>query len=178
MATCFALLRAINLGGRNAVAMADLRDFILRLGFEGVQTLLQTGNIVFQSDGRSGAALEQLLEAEASKRLRLETAFFVRSGREWRGVIARNPFRKEAKRDPAHLLVMFLKDAPHVQDVQALQSAITGPEVVRAVGKQLYVVYPDGIGRSRLTNAVIEKALATRGTGRNWNTVLKLGALA
>jgi uncharacterized protein (DUF1697 family) len=175
--TCIALLRAINLADHNAVRMADLREFLTRLGFGDVQTVLQTGNLVFQDDGRTGAQLEQLLETEARKRLKLETDFFVRTAIEWRAVIARNPFPQEAKRDPAHLVVMFLKDAPETKDVKALQAAITGREVVRAVGKHLYIVYRDGIGRSRLTNAVIEKNIHTRGTGRNWNTVVKLGAL-
>ena len=73
---------------------------------------------------------------------------------------------------------MCLKAAPPPEAVAALQGSIAGRELVRAVGRQAYVVYPDGIGRSRLTNAVIEKRLGTRGTGRNWNTVLKLAALA
>jgi len=175
--SCIALLRAINLGGHNAVSMSDLREFLTRLGFGDVQTVLQTGNLVFQDDRRTGAQLETLLETEAKKRLKLETDFFVRTATEWQAVIARNPFPKEAKRDPAHLVVMFLKDAAEAKDVKALQAVITGREVVRAAGKHLYVVYRDGIGRSRLTNAVIEKNIHTRGPGRNWNTVLKLGAL-
>ena len=88
--------------------------------------------------------------------------------------MARNPFAAEAKRDPGHLLVMFLKLAPEIKNVEALQAAIVGPEIVRADGAQLYAVYPDGVGRSRLTHGLIEKKLGTRGTGRNWNTVLKL----
>jgi len=128
--------------------------------------------------GERPPTLERLLEAEAEKRLALKTDFFVRTAKEWEGVVAHNPFRKEAMRDPGHLVVMFLKDAPSVTGVKALQKAITGREVVRAAGKHLYIVYPDGIGRSRLTNALIDKQLGTRGTGRNWNTVLKLAALA
>ena len=62
--------------------------------------------------------------------------------------------------------------------MRALQAAITGPEVVRADGAHAYIIYPDGVGRSRLTHALIERKLGTRGTGRNWNTVLKLAALA
>jgi len=157
--------------------MAELRELVTRLGFRDVRSLLQTGNLVFQSDGRAAAQLERLLEIEAKKRLRLETAFFVRTGQEWRSVIARNPFPKEAERDPARLVVMFLKDAANAGSVKGLQAAINGPEVARAAGKHLYIVYPDGIGRSRLTNAIIEKKLGTSGTGRNWNTVVKLAAL-
>jgi uncharacterized protein (DUF1697 family) len=173
-----ALLRAVNLGPHQQVAMPDLRNLLTRLGFEEPRTLLNSGNLVFRSDGRSGAALEDLLEAEAEKQLGLRTDFFVRTATEWAAVIAANPFPDEAERDPGHLLVMFLKDAPAATDVTALRAAITGPEIIRAEGKQAYIVYPDGIGRSRLTNTLIEKKLGSRGTGRNWNTVLKLAALA
>src|SRR6266581_983263 len=170
-----ALLRGINVGGHKRVAMSDLRDLLTQLGFMDARSLLQSGNLVFRSNARTGVNLERLLEAE--KRLGLRTDFLVRSAEEWKAVVARNPFPDEAERDPAHLLVVFLKDAPDGKNVEALQAAITGPEIVRAVGRQAYIVYPSGIGRSRLTSTLIEKKLATRGTGRNWNTVLKLGAL-
>jgi uncharacterized protein (DUF1697 family) len=176
--TYLALLRAINLPRYKQVAMADLRDLLTHLGFVDPRSLLQSGNLVFRSGARSGAQLERVLQAEAANRLALETDFFVRTAAEWRSVIAHNPFRKEAERDPGHLVVMFLKDAPDAKEVKALRDAITGSEVVRVAGRHAYLVYPDGIGRSRLTNALIEKRLGTRGTGRNWNTVLKLGALA
>jgi len=175
--TYVALLRAINLPHHKQVAMADLRDLLTQLGFVDPRSLLQSGNLLFRSGARSGAQLERLLEKEAASRLALETDLFVRSAAEWQSVIAHNPFRKEAERDPARLVVIFLKDAPSAKAVRALQVAITGPEVVRASGRHAYIVYPNGTGRSRLTNALIEKHLGTRGTGRNWNTVLKLGAL-
>jgi len=172
-----ALLRAVNLPSHNKVGMADLKKLLGDLGFEDVQSLLQSGNLVFGSEGRTGAQLETLLEAAAKARRGLDTDFFVRTAGEWRTVIANNPFPEEAERDPGHLLVMFLKEEPDPKDVIALQEAITGREVVRAKGRHAYLVYPDGIGRSRLTNVLIERKLGTRGTGRNWNTVLKLGAL-
>jgi uncharacterized protein (DUF1697 family) len=134
--------------------------------------------LLFQCPSRACASLERLLEVEAQKHLNLDTTFFVRTAEEWHAAIDRNPFPAEAQRDPSHLLVMFLKDEVEAKDVKALQAAITGREIVRGDGRQLYAVYPDGIGRSRLTNAAIEKKLGTAGTGRNWNTVLKLGAQA
>jgi uncharacterized protein (DUF1697 family) len=178
LSTHVALLRAINLPAHNKVTMSDLRDLLAQLGFGDPRSLLQSGNLVFQSPTRTGAALERFLEAEAQKRLGLSTDFMVRTAREWDTVVAHNPFTDEAKRDPAHLLVMFLKDAPDAQAVKLVNAAITGREIVRADGKHAYIVYPDGVGRSRLTTAIIEKKLGTRGTGRNWKTVLKLGALA
>jgi uncharacterized protein (DUF1697 family) len=159
------------------VAMSELRDLFKRLGFAGAQSLLQSGNLVFQSDQPADASLENLLSVETEKHLNVSIEYFVRSREEWETVVAVNPFPKEAKRDPGRLVVMFLKDAPKPTDVKALQSAIQGPETARCHGKQLYVHYPAGMGKSKLTHALIEKKLGTRGTGRNWNTVLKLAAL-
>jgi len=166
-----ALLRAVNVAGHKAVAMADLRELLTQLGFSDARSLLQSGNLVFNAQKRPTADLERLLETEAATRLALTTDFFVRTGDEWKAIVANNPFRNEAKSDPSHLVVALLKKEC---DVQPLQAAISGREVVRADGRHLYIVYPDGIGRSRLTNALIEKKLGTRATARNWNTVLRL----
>jgi uncharacterized protein (DUF1697 family) len=171
-----ALLRGINVGGRNMVAMSQLRDLLKALALNGAQSLLQSGNLVFDSAQKTGAPLERLLEVETSKRFDVTVDYLVRRADEWEKLVARNPFPDEAERDPSHLLVICLKTAPHAKDIKALQAAIKGPEIIRADGKQLYVVYPEGIGRSKLTTTLIENTLRTRGTGRNWNTVLKLAA--
>jgi uncharacterized protein (DUF1697 family) len=178
MTTYIALLRAVNLAGRNRVSMSDLCELAATLGLLDARTLLQSGNLVFRSTVSSADALERLLQDAAARELNVSTEFFVRSTAEWKAVIAANPFPAEAKRDPGHLLVMALKDAPARGAVAALQQAIKGREVVRAKGREAFITYPDGVGRSRLTNALIEQKLGTRGTARNWNTVLKLGAIA
>lgn len=176
MATFIALLRGINVAGHRMVSMADLRGLLGDLGFSNPRSLLQSGNLVFAAVGTCGE-LETRLEREAAARLGLQTDFIVRDAGTWKRVVARNPFPQMASDDPAHLVVMFLKEAPAGADVEALRGAITGREAVAADGRQLYVTYPDGIGRSRLTGLSIEKALGTRGTARNWNTVRKLAAL-
>lgn len=178
MTLYIALLRAVNLAGYKQVAMADLRDLLAKLGFADVRSLLQSGNLAFRGKARATAPLERLLEEETKKRLALETDFFVRTAEEWKEVIARNPFPKEAERDPGRLIALFLKGTADAVQVKALQAAIKGPEIARGGGRQAYIFYPDGMGRSRLTVALIEKQLGSRATGRNWNTVLKLGALA
>jgi uncharacterized protein (DUF1697 family) len=178
MAIYISLLRGINLGGRRKVAMADLRQLCTDIGLANPQTLLNSGNLLFESGKGSPLQLEHLLEAEAKKRLGLATEFFVRTPREWAAVIAGNPFTKEARSDPGHLLVVFLKDRVGPKEVASLQKSVIGPEVVRGTGKQVYITYPDGAGQSRLTSALIDAKLGTRGTGRNWNTVLKVGTLA
>ena len=172
-----ALLRGVNVGGHAPVAMADLRAMATGLRFTGVTTLLQSGNLVFAGSARATGALELLLERTARERLDLETELFVRTASEWRRLVAANPFEREAKGDPARLFVMLLKDAPSETAVRRLRASITGPEAVRAADRRLYLSYPAGIGRSRLTGALIERTLGTRGTARNWNTVRKLAAL-
>jgi uncharacterized protein (DUF1697 family) len=173
-----ALLRAVNLAGHGAVAMSSLRAFLADLGFTHARTLLQSGNVLFESNAGDGTGLEQRLESEAANRLGLRTTFFVRTVAEWVALIAANPFQEEAVRDPGHLVAMCLKTPPTLAAVTALQAAIKGPELVRAGNRHVYITYPAGIGKSRLTTAVIERALGGPGTGRNWNTVLKLAALA
>jgi uncharacterized protein (DUF1697 family) len=174
--THIALLRGVNLAGRRSVAMADLRAFAEALGFAEVRTLLNSGNLVFRSDAQSSADLERLLESECEQQLGLHTDFHVRSAKEWRDMIARNPFAAEAKRDPARLIMFCLKRPPGASAFKALQAAVIGSERVMGYGRHAYIYYPDGQGRSKLTVAMIDKAIGA-GTGRNWNTVTKLSAL-
>jgi len=178
MPVYLALLRAVNVGGAGRLAMSDLRDFFAAQGFAGAQTLLQTGNVVFRSVAPAGTELEQHLRREAKLRLGLDTDFLIRSAEEWAGVIAANPFPHEARHDPGHLLVTALPSAPEPQSIAVLQSAIRDREQVQAHGRHLYITYPDGIGRSRLTAALVTAKIGMSGTSRNWNTVLKLAALA
>jgi uncharacterized protein (DUF1697 family) len=172
-----ALLRGINVGGHNKVAMSDLRALCEKLHLADVKSVLQSGNLVFRCDRQTDADLESLLEKETAKRLGVSADYIVRSGDELARVVARNPFSKEAKDDPSHLLVMFLKAAPRAGVVETLRAGIKGRETVADDGKQLYMVYPDGIGPSKLTGTLIERILGTKGTARNWNTILKLLSL-
>jgi uncharacterized protein (DUF1697 family) len=173
-----ALLRGVNVGGNKMVAMADLRALLTRLGFDEVQSVLQSGNLVFVSRGasRSCAALESHLEKEVAKALGLKADFHVRTGEEWQSVIAGNPFRAEAVSDPSHLLVSFFKAPLIAANVKALQAAITGPERLHAEGRHLYMTFPEGMGNSKAA-VLVDRKLAARGTARNWNTVLKLATL-
>jgi uncharacterized protein (DUF1697 family) len=175
MTTYIALLRGVNLAGNNMVAMADLRALVARAGFSDVKTLLQSGNLVFCGARQATAKLERQLEAALEKRLGLNVEIHVRTADEWTAVIAANPFGAEAKKDPGHLLVTCFKAPLDKANVAALQAAITGPEILHADGRHLYMVFPDGVGNSK-ANRIIDKKLAARGTARNWNTVLKLAA--
>jgi len=178
MPTYVGLLRAVNLGGGTQVRMEALRTLLENSGLENVRTLLQSGNVVFQSAAVSGSELEGSLSEKIARTFRVKTELFLRSAAEWKTVIAGNPFPREAREDPAHLLVMVLRGSPGKAEWNALDGAIRGRERVRGSGRHAYLVYPDGIGRSKLTTALIEAKLGTTGTARNWNTVLKLAQAA
>ena len=158
------------------VPMAELRALLEGMGLGGVKTLLQSGNVIFSGEAKDAAMLEQKLEAAAKKKFGRAIEFFVRDAATWKKIVAGNPFAGEAKRDPSHLVVLCLKEAPGKEALAALKAAIVGREVFRPGERCLYISYPDGIGTSKLTNAVIDRKLGLSGTARNWNTVLKIAA--
>jgi uncharacterized protein (DUF1697 family) len=176
MSEWIALLRGVNLGNRR-LSMTDLRAFAEEVGFERPRTLLQSGNLVFASPSAAKAAgLERRLEAAAADRLGFPVEFHLRTPVEWRAMIAANPFPDAARDGPGRFVLLALKDAPGKAAVAALKAAHRGPEMFEARGRHVYVVYPEGQARSRLTPALLDRHLG-RGTGRNWNTVLKLAAM-
>ena len=174
MASKIALLRGVNLGKARRVAMAEVRAAFESLDWRGVRSLGQSGNLVFEAGGADGE-----LETAAEKALAgigLTTEVIVRGGAEWRAMMAANPFVDEALADPAHLVVMVLKSDPR-PDAEAAMAAVPGKERAKVLGREAFIVYPDGIADSRLIGAALDKALGAHGTGRNWNTVVKLAAL-
>ena len=170
------LFRAINVGGRSTVAMSDLRAMAARLGLCGPRTLLQSGNVVVSTDATDLRALEASIEDAARADLGVETRVIVRSADQWAALVAALPFPEFARENPSHLLVMPLRDAPAAPAEATLRAAIVGREEVAVRGTTAYLVYPDGIGRSKLTATVVERHLGTIGTGRNWTTVTRIAA--
>ena len=175
MNTYIALLRGVNVGGNRKIAMADLRAMLAGMGFSGVHTVLQSGNIVFRSTQKPSAAM---LESETEKVLGLKTRYFLRTAKEWRAILDANPFSEMAKDDPSHLLVFLLDGKPSAAALKSLAGAIKGKEKIHGAGTHLYATFPDGIADSKLTNPLMDRQLGVIGTGRNWNTAAKLAALA
>jgi uncharacterized protein (DUF1697 family) len=172
-----ALLRAVNVGGHDKIAMADLRELAATLGFGDVETLGQSGNMVLSGDD-TAEQIASRLEDAAKAKLSLSTNFIVRSAAVWRHLIDANPFPNDSKRDPSQWLAMPMLGLPATDGLASLQKTIQGAERVAIDQDTLYAVYPDGIGRSKLTLGLIEKTLGVRTTARNWNTVQKLAVLA
>lgn len=164
-----ALLRAINVGGTGKLPMAELCALCGDLGFKNVRTYIQSGNVVFASRLGEKTVKAQLEDALA-RRMGKPVAVMVRSAAELRAVLDANPYPKAA---PAKLAILFL---PGPVPRGALQEVVApGGEEVRPGARELYIHYPNGLGRSKLK---LPKALAARGTARNLNTVAKLATMA
>lgn len=172
------LLRGVNVGGNTLVPMPKLRAFLEALGLADVRTFLNSGNAVARGGPPAAVTLERRLEREVERHLGVRVDFHVRSRDELQAMIDANPFPRAANDDPARLIVFFLKQAIDPSRLRALRSGIKGRETVGCVARHLYVTYPDGMGRSKLSSSIVERVLDQRGTARNWNTVLKLSALA
>jgi uncharacterized protein (DUF1697 family) len=172
MSVKIALLRGVNLGSRQVV-MSELRAVCEKAGCEGVRTLLASGNVVLKAKFES-EALEKMLERAIEKDLGLKTDVFARSVAEMEGVIDSNPFSRFAKERPNHLQVLFLRKKPSAAEKKAIEAPQEGEETARVVGREIFVTYPQGIGRSKWKL----KLKAGPVTARNWNTVTKLAALA
>lgn len=170
------LLRAVNVGGAGKLTMADFKACLARLGREAARTLGAAGSAVIETDA-APASVATELEARLKSDHGVATEVFVRTHAELQAVLAGNPFHGMAKEDPSHLLVLFLHGEPQASAVEAVRARIAGPEEVAAGPRCLYVAYGEGMGRSKLTGAILERALGLRGTGRNWNTVGKLAEL-
>jgi uncharacterized protein (DUF1697 family) len=177
MAKVAAFLRGINVGGKIMVPMAALKEVVEGLGYSEVTTILNSGNLVFEARAKKGGSIEKELEGAIAKRFEIKVDVMIRAAAELRQIIEENPFKREAREDPSHLLVTFFKSIPLKERVVSLAPWIEGPERFSWRGAEMYITYPAGIGRSKLTNAALEKLLAVRATARNWNTVQKLAAI-
>jgi uncharacterized protein (DUF1697 family) len=172
-----ALLRAINVGGNGIIKMAALKGLCEAAGFASVTTLLQSGNVVFTARGTDKAVAKKLADAiEASHGFR--PAIMVRTAAEVADAMKRNPFVAAARDDPGHMLIAFMTDAPTAGAAERLKAIKVASERLALSGRELFIHYPDGVGRSRITNTVLERALGVPATARNWNTVGKLLTLA
>ena len=166
------LLRGINVGGRTMVAMDRLRPIYEAMGLDDVRTHLQSGNVVFRS-GRDPGTISAEAEAALMRDLGLKIRVLGRTHEQLARVLDHDPFPGA---DPSRLIVHFLSAEPPADTAERLADVAKGGEGVVVHGHELYVHYPDGLGRSNLTGAQIERS-GIVATGRNWRTVTRLHEL-
>jgi len=172
MTRMVALLRAVNVGGRK-LPMADFRKQVAGLGWENVATYIQSGNLVFDaacSPAEAEAAIEALIRSQHG----YEAPAIVRTRDQWAAYPDGNPFPDAARDTPNFLLMLVAKDRLKPDAAEVIQARATAGEQVRQVGEALWIHFPEGSGTSKLTPALIDKAVGSAATSRNYRTVCTL----
>jgi uncharacterized protein (DUF1697 family) len=177
MAAIVALLRGVNLGGHHQIRMEALKALCISLGLKGPRTYLQSGNVVFTSRSAS-EALARRIEGAIEESCGFRPAVILRTASAMKDVVARNPFAGRPGLENAKLATVFLDCDPGHAARDVVNRIDTSPEELRACGRELYIYFPNGMGRSKLQLKRIESALKATGTARNWNTVTKLLEIA
>lgn len=170
------LPRAINLGNLNKVPMPALRERLTERGFGQVRTLLQSGNIVLDSDEPDGERVAALVRAVMVDAFGVDVPCVVRSPDKIRAVLALNPLGAVAT-DLSRYLVTFLTAQPSAEAIERLLATDRLPEAFTIDGHEAYIWAPDGVATLKLTNTVLERNLGVTGTARNWRTVTAIAAL-
>jgi uncharacterized protein (DUF1697 family) len=177
MPVAISMLRGVNLGKRR-LKMEELRSVYESLGLRDVETHVQSGNVVFRTGARPPKNLAAAIEDAIERKFGFRSAVILRSPAEMREVIARNPFAGRAGLYPAKLLVWFLAADPGDEARKKARAVPAGTEELRTAARELYIYFPDGLARPKLSMTAVEKCLGVPGTGRNWNTVEKLAEIA
>lgn len=177
MTAFVSLFRGINVGGHHKIRMDELKDMHESLGLRDVVTYIQSGNVVFKSDDADAIRLRKQIEEGVEKSFGFRAEVLVRTSAELKDIIDKNPFQGQQSKESKWVVVMFLATQPATTAQEDLLKTYVGPEELFIIGKELYIYYPDGIGRSKLSGSFIEKKLKTVGTARNWNTILRLQEL-
>jgi uncharacterized protein (DUF1697 family) len=173
MTVYVSMLRAVNVGASGRLKMDSLRRVYESLGLKDVRTLLQSGNVLFRSAVVDRQGLAKRITQEIERQLDLRVEVVLRTLAEFAGTVERGPVLS-SKADPAKLLVMFLAEVPAAAAQSALVKWHKGPEMLELRGPEVYLYYPEGVGRSKLSGAVLEDRLGVSGTARNWNTLTKM----
>jgi uncharacterized protein (DUF1697 family) len=169
-----ALLRGVNVGGRNKIPMAELRGLAAELGFLDVATHLQSGNVVFRAPGTEPEQAATAIEAAIARRLGLNIAVLARNGEELERIVSAHPLADVAS-NPSRMLVVFLSEPIERELVAQVQEEQFSPDRFVAAGREIYVWAPNGVSETKLTYAFWEKHLGgVTATARNWNTVQRL----
>jgi uncharacterized protein (DUF1697 family) len=172
-----ALLRGINVGGKNKLPMKDLAAMFADAGCKEVRTYIQSGNVVFSAPAAVAAKTPGRVGAQIAKQFGYRVPVILRSGEELARLAEGNPFFT-AKADPTKLLVMFLEDEPSARSVAALDPKRSPPDEFMVRGREIYLRCPNGFGQTKLGNDYFDRVLETISTGRNWRTVLQLLEMA
>ena len=172
-----ALLRGVNVGGRNKLPMRELAAMFVEAGCEDVRTYIQSGNVVFRADPSVADGLTARITAAVAAGRGYQIPVAIRTAADLAGVVHGNPFLA-AGADPSKLHVGFLAETPDPARVATLDPDRSPPDAFEVRGSEVYLHFPNGVARSKLTNVYFDRTLGTVSTVRNWRTVCKLQEMA
>ncbi len=178
MPVLISMLRGVNLGGHNKIKMDALRALYESLKFEDPRTYVQSGNVIFRTKEKNSPGVSKKIQNAIEREFGCRPEVILRTTDELRKTIAANPFASSRNLEPSKILVTFLASEPGSEAHATLLSPKSHLEELHLQGRELYIYFPDGVGRSKLPWSSVERLLKTTGTARNWNSVTKMLAIA
>ncbi|UXX81187.1 DUF1697 domain-containing protein [Reichenbachiella carrageenanivorans] len=169
-----ALLRGINVSGQKIIKMDALRTSLAKLDYGHIQAYIQSGNVIFESVCMDQVQLQDEIHQNILDTFGFDVPVLVRSQQEWKQAFENNPFINERQEAIEKCYVTLLSQEPDEGNMEALKSFHKGPEEFIKEGLNLYLLYPNGAGRSKLDHNAIERKLKVAATTRNWKTMTKL----
>jgi len=178
MLVLISMLRGVNLGPHNRIKMDALRALYESLKFEDPRSYVQSGNVIFRTKEKNGLQLTKKIQSAIQKKFGCCPEVILRTTDEMRKAIAANPFPDRTKAEPGKVLVTFLAAEPPAGAEANLEKFKDFPEKLHLKGRELYIYFPNGAGRSKLPWSAVDKLLKVTGTARNWNSVQAMLAIA
>jgi uncharacterized protein (DUF1697 family) len=178
MPVMISMLRGVNVGGHNKIKMDALRGLYQSLKLEDPRTYVQSGNVIFRTKKNNVASLAKRIEDAIERTFKFRPRVVLRTREELRKAIAASPFASRRNLEPGKILVTFLADDPGAKGSAALTGLKGYPEELHLKGRELYIYFPNGAGKSKLPWASLAQSLETSGTARNWNSVTKMLEIA
>ena len=178
MRTYISILRGINVSGHKMIKMDALKQLFFDLGFSKVQTYIQSGNVVFQSQSQNTTEIATQIEEKISEVFKFEVPVLVIEYEELKSIIAQNPFTKDQNKDVSFFHITFLKDKPNAENFNKIKDLQLNNDEFKLIDKTLYLYCPNGYGNTKLNNNFFENKLKTTATTRKWKTVNELLKIA
>jgi uncharacterized protein (DUF1697 family) len=178
METKIAILRGINVGGKRKILMADLKKMLQDMGYQNIQTYIQSGNLIFEVNEKlENKEITQKIENTILEKFNFEVPVIILSSDEIENAIRNNPYYK-TNTDINKLHLTFLNEEPEKDKKEEIESFDFAPDQFKIIGKNAFIYCKDSYHKSKLTNNFFEKKLEVKATTRNWKTVLKLWELS
>ena len=178
MKTYISLLRGINVSGQKKIKMEELISLYAALGFQNVQTYIQSGNVVFQSQNPDAVELSRNIEAGIVEHFGYSVSVLIRLKSDLRRILEHNPFLRDRDEDITKLCVVFLAESPDQSALNEISTVKDPYDEFQVMGREIYLFCPGGFGRTKFSNNFFERKLKLSATSRNWKTVSKLYELA